>query len=156
TVNTFCPNDNITREEFIKLVVMAFVPESKRVPADVAFDDVDDGEWYADYVKIAYGLNIVKGVGDNRFGTGETITRQDAAVMVYNTAVMLEMMSKAESWNIAFEDEANMADYAKDAIYTMAENGIINGVDGVNFAPCDYLTRAEAAKIIYGVYTIEY
>lgn len=156
TVNTFCPNDNITREEFIKLVVMAFVPEAKRVPADVVFDDVDDGEWYADYVKTAYGLNIVKGVGDNRFGTGETITRQDAAVMVYNTAVMLEMISKAESWDIAFEDEASMADYAKDAIYTMAENGIINGVDGVNFAPCDYLTRAEAAKIIYGVYTIEY
>ncbi|MDY4213753.1 MAG: S-layer homology domain-containing protein [Eubacteriales bacterium] len=156
TVNTFCPNDNITREEFIKLVVMAFVPEAKRVPADVVFDDVDDGEWYADYVKIAYGLNIVKGVGDNRFGTGETITRQDAAVMVYNTAVMLEMMSKAEDTDIVFEDEASMADYAKDAIYTMAENGIINGVDGVNFAPCDYLTRAEAAKIIYGVYTIEY
>lgn len=156
SVNEFCPNDNITREEFIKLVVMALIPEAKRVPADVTFADVPDGEWYSDYVKIAYGLDIVKGIGDNLFGTGQTITRQDAAVMVYNTAVKMEMMTKAESTDIVFEDEASMADYAKDAVYTMAENGIINGVDGVNFAPVDNLTRAEAAKIIYGVYTIEY
>ena len=156
TINTFCPNDNITREEFIKLVIMAFVPEAKRVPADVWFSDVPDGEWYSDVVKVAYGLDIVKGVGEDRFGTGEYITRQDAAVMVYNTALKMEMMTKVDSASVVFGDEDQMGDYAKDAVYTLAENGIINGVDGVNFAPIDNLTRAEAAKIIYGVYISEY
>ncbi|MEE1046849.1 MAG: S-layer homology domain-containing protein [Clostridia bacterium] len=150
----FCPNDNITREEFVKLVVLALVPEGDRVPADVSFDDVDDNEWYADYVKIAFGRDIIKGVGDNRFGTGENITRQDASVIIHNTAVGLGLMESVEKSDIKFADENLMADYAKTAIYTMADNGIVNGVDGVNFAPCDFLTRAEAAKIIYGVYTI--
>ncbi|MGN0180542.1 MAG: S-layer homology domain-containing protein [Monoglobaceae bacterium] len=63
-------------------------------------------------------------------------------------------MESVEKSDIKFAYENLMADYAKTAIYTMADNGIVNGVDEVNFAPCDFLTRAEAAKIIYGVYTI--
>ena len=154
TVNTFCPNDNITREEFVKLVVLAFVPESSRTAADVRFDDVDDDAWYASYVKIAYNNNIIKGVGDNRFGTGENITRQDAATIVYNSAISGGLMTKEELGDIAFEDAAYISDYAKEAVGALSQNRIINGVDGRNFAPLDYLTRAEAAKIIYGVYTV--
>ena len=63
-------------------------------------------------------------------------------------------MTKEELGDIAFEDAAYISDYAKEAVGALSQNRIINGVDGRNFAPLDYLTRAEAAKIIYGVYTV--
>ena len=93
-------------------------------------------------------------MGDNRFGTGENITRQDAATIVYNSAISGSLMTKEELGDIAFEDAAYISDYAKEAVGALSQNRIINGVDGRNFAPLDYLTRAEAAKIIYGVYTV--
>lgn len=154
TVNTFCPNDNITREEFVKLVVLAFVPENARIAADIKFDDADDNAWYAEYIKIAYKNNIIKGIGDNRFGVGENITRQDAATIVYNSAISGGLITKAEGTEVGFDDADAISDYAKEAVGVLAQNRIINGVDGKNFVPLDFLTRAQAAKIIYGVYTV--
>lgn len=154
TVDTFCPNDNITREEFVKLVVLAFVPKSGRTAADIKFDDVDDNAWYAEYIKIAYKNNIIKGIGGNRFGTGENITRQDAAAIVYNSAISSGIITKTEGAEVGFDDAGAISDYAKEAVGVLSQNHIINGVDGRNYAPLDFLTRAQAAKIIYGVYTV--
>ena len=46
-----------------------------------------------------------------------------------------------------FADDAQISEYAKDAVYAMRKMGIIDGYDGI-FDPTSPLTRAQAAKVI--------
>ena len=53
--------------------------------------------------------------------------------------------------NVIFNDEAKIADYAKDAVSALTSEEIIKGMDDGSFAPEKNATRAEAAKIIYSL-----
>ena len=46
---------------------------------------------------------------------------------------------------------AKYPDYALDAVAALYKMGIVNGVSETEFAPLDGATRAQAAKIVYGV-----
>ena len=52
-----------------------------------------------------------------------------------------------------FDDDSLIADYAKDSVYALKENGIINGYDN-SFNPVNNLTRAEAAVLINNVLSV--
>lgn len=137
----FCPNDNITREEFTKLVAAAFLNDAQ--PADIAFSDVEPGEWYCDYIKKAYGAGVVKGMPDGTFGIGMNITRQDMAVIACRAAGI-----EFKDGELGFDDSETVSDYAKGAVAALSSMDIINGTDG-KFMPLENATRAQAAKIIY-------
>ena len=150
----FCPDDNITREEFVKIIMLTFFKDAK--PADISFNDVDDSAWYAEYVKMAYGENIINGIGDGLFGTGVSITREDMAVIAYRTAVKAGRLTEdnvAEK-EFIFADDESISEYAKTSVYALYEADVINGMNELEFAPKPALTRAQAAKIIYGIYTL--
>ena len=53
--------------------------------------------------------------------------------------------------NLDFADADNIADYAKDAVSKLTAKGIINGYEDNSFRPEGFATRAEAAKILYGL-----
>ncbi|MCD8049531.1 MAG: S-layer homology domain-containing protein [Clostridia bacterium] len=44
-----------------------------------------------------------------------------------------------------------MPDYAKEAVGVLSSAGIVNGMGDNLFAPLQYATRAQSAKIVYGV-----
>ena len=48
-----------------------------------------------------------------------------------------------------FADESHIADYAKDAVYTLGGAYIINGDEDNMFHPQNSITRAEAAQLLY-------
>jgi endo-1,4-beta-xylanase len=50
---------------------------------------------------------------------------------------------------IAFEDSADISEYAKEAVSAIQQAGIINGMPGGRFAPKDTANRAQSAVIIY-------
>ena len=54
-----------------------------------------------------------------------------------------------------FPDEESIADYAKIAVYGMKATGIVSGMGDGTFAPKAYCTRAQAARIIYGLMKLE-
>lgn len=150
----FYPNDNITREEFVKIIVKTFFENAE--VSDKSFDDVSDGEWYAEFVKKACGEGIINGIGENIFGTGMNITREDMAVIAYRTALKSGKLKESERTpGFIFADDEQISDYAKSAVYALYDAGIINGVSEDEFAAKDYLTRAQAAKIIYGIYSLK-
>lgn len=150
----FYPNDNITREEFVKIIVKTFFENAE--VSDKSFDDVSDGEWYAEFVKKACGEGIINGIGENIFGTGMNITREDMAVIAYRTALKSGKLKESERVSgFIFADDEQISDYAKTAVYALYDAGIINGVSEDEFAAKDYLTRAQAAKIIYGIYSLK-
>lgn len=144
----FAPSDNITREEFSKIMVRALNLELLK--DDTTFKDVKDGEWYYEYVNTAYENKLLQGKGDGVFGIGEDITRQDMFVIIYNA---LKLRGKAENSekSIDFKDKDDISEYAVDAVKCLCEMNIINGYEDGTIRPQLNATRAETAKLVYEI-----
>lgn len=139
----FAPNDTVTREEFVKMVVLALNITAEDTSCD--FTDVIDDAWYKEYVGRAVGSGLVNGHGDGTFGVGENITRQDIAVILWNG-----IKSKVGNGSAAaFIDNDDVSDYAKEAVNAMRYLNIIDGYEDNTFRPSNAATRAEAAKLLY-------
>ena len=144
----FAPADNITRAEFVKILVGALNITSNKPASE--FSDIASDHWAHSYVSAATGSGIVNGIGDGSFGADFTITRQDMAVMCYRALTVLGFEFD-ETLTKDFADSFLIAEYAKDAVALLGGAGIINGRGNNSFCPVDMLTRAEAAKIIYSI-----
>jgi len=141
---SFAPHANVTREQFIKMLVESFnIPTAQ----GTVFADVDNGAWYAPYVYGAYNAGIINGVSDAEFGIGANISRQDIVTMIYRVMKSLDTMPEAVNL-IYFDDEDAVSSYAKDAVQTLADAGIINGMSEGVFAPIHSATRAQTAVIL--------
>ena len=142
---TFNPGGRVTREQFVKMLVLALGIEAS--DSECVFDDADNGSWYVPYINAAYRLDIVKGVSDTEFGVGSSITRQDMAVMIARACALLDKpLTKIQ--DISFQDGHTVSGYAADAVTALAEAGIINGVSDGTMAPFDSATRAQVAVIL--------
>jgi hypothetical protein len=141
---TMRPNDNITREEYVKTLVvdLGYTLESGSTP----FTDVSASEWYAPYIYTAYKNGLISGISDTQFGVGNLITRQDMCVIAYRA--LGNAGTKLTVGTLDYADAAQISDYAKDAISAMSGAGILSGVGNGNFEPLGNATRAEAAKVV--------
>lgn len=148
--NQFNPYDEITREEFVKILIGAMGYQPNDYLKNV-FADADESDWFCKYINIAYDKGLVKGVGKDLFGVGENITREDMCVMLYN-ALKLKISNISDEVKVPFKDSDEISDYAKTAVGVLSEYGAINGVSEDEFQPKGNATRAQAAKVIYLVY----
>ena len=142
---SFNPNDSVTREQFVKMIVNAF--DIKTTNQGINFDDVGEDDWYYDVVKIAYENGIIHGKGST-FGVGEYLTREDMAVVIFNTLNKLSISMNMEQAT-RFNDYAEIADYAKESVIFLKDAGVLKGSGDNNFNPKNITTRAEAAVVIY-------
>ena len=147
----FAPNNMVTRAEFVTMIVRAFNLVSDETNVD--FSDVSDGMWYTDAINIAAGIGIVKGTSENVFDINAPITRQDMMVILYRIKEHLGIKGEKEK-SAVISDYDEISDYAKDAVDFMVSKGIVNGVGENRVAPKDFATRAQSAKIIYGVLSL--
>lgn len=145
---SFRPEGLITRAEFARLMVNLYEASGKIASNDgEAFEDVEAHVWYYDAINKASGLGIIKGA-DGKFNPQSVITRQDAALILYRTLVLLGTQVEGEA---SFKDFDAISSYAKDAVSALAGSGFISGMGDDSFAPLSNLTRAQAAQIIYNV-----
>lgn len=107
-----------------------------------AFSDVQES-WYASAANWAAASGIVSGYGDGRFGGEDSVTRQDAATILWRYAG-----SPAAPDSRDFADEKDIASYASTAVDWARANGIISGKGNNRFDPKGTATRAEAATIL--------
>lgn len=144
----FNPDAYVKREEFAKLISAAF--GFAKGDGVLNFGDVEENAWYDEYVQILSSNGIVNGVDETNFGIGLNITRQDMAVIILRavSAKGIELTPVREY--VPFADDADIADYAKGAVKTLYEAGIING-RGECFEPNANASRAESLYIIYTV-----
>ncbi len=141
----FYPNDTVTREEFVKIIVEAFKIYNKH--ATTNFDDVAEDRWSYTYVASGVHAGIIQGISDTEFNPAGTMTRQDMAVIMNRAAKLLGLDLSGNSG--MFADHASIASYAKDAVGALANAGIINGMGDNSFVPLGTVTRAQAAKVAY-------
>ena len=129
--------------KFVATAATAVLVASAVVPVSASTSDAK-GEYQAavDYV---LSTGIAKGIGNSLFGVHDPIKRGDLAVMVakaLNLDVENAPASKFTDLNARVKGSVN-------ALYATK---IVNGKTATNFAPDDYVTRAELAKILTNAY----
>ena len=139
---TFRPNNNITRAEFVAIMTRLFGYIDKTASK---FPDVKSSGWYYDYVAKAYDAGIIQGYSDGTFKPDQKISREQAAVII-NRAFAFETVSKNEYSK--FNDSAKISTWARDAVSSLTEKGIIQGRPGNVFDPLANITRAEVIHIV--------
>ena len=144
SADNFRPFDSITREEFIKMLVLA--SGISMSGEDISYNDVDKNEWYYVYIKAAANAGITNGMGDGSFGVGSFITRQDMAVMTARILAKFGYVSPNDSV-VYYQDEADISGYAREAVTELGRQKIMNGNDN-KFLPKNNTNRAETSKII--------
>ena len=143
----FNPNLNITREEFVKMLVLSLNLQTEGNSCD--FNDVEADKWYYNYVAAAYKNGITNGDGSGGFGIGRNITREEMAAMIYNWVSKNQTIYEFDITPNNFYDSEMVSGYATDAVNALKNAEIINGMGDGNFEPKSNATRAQAVKIIY-------
>lgn len=110
-------------------------------PIVAAFPDVPS--WAKNEVNYLKEQGVVKGLPNGNFGSTDSITRADAALMLQR-AKQLPAPSSSKS---TFSDVKTSA-YYFEAIEAAVEAGFIKGYPNGKFGPLDTLTREQMAKII--------
>lgn len=146
------PNRNVSREEFIKMLVVAFHVYDNE--AECNFTDVPENEWYYSYVASAEKSGIVKGTTDEFFGVGQEVSRQDMAELMNRVLKQKGIALPSVREEISFIDNGEIAEYASDSVKLLYRAGIINGMSDGSFAPLEPATRAQAAKVLSDVIKI--
>ena len=143
----FAPQDNVTREEFLKMILSA-LGINKMSVTDKEFSDVAQDAWYAGYINAAYQKGIVSGLDEFSFGVGIPIKRENVTVIIYNALKAINLIDESSSFSNDFIDEDSISDYAKNSVSYMKEKGIISGYSDGSFNPAGNITRAESAVAV--------
>ncbi|MGG1550190.1 S-layer homology domain-containing protein [Paenibacillus ferrarius] len=148
SATTFSPGNNISRADFISLLVRAL---HLHADMDENFDDVTQSDYYYQEVGIAKKLGIAQGVDLYQFEPRVSISRQDMMVVAARAMkVAGTQLDDAATDLSGFHDSGEVAAYAVTPLAQLVKKGIIQGDNG-RIKPNDTATRAEAAVIIYRI-----
>lgn len=139
--DTFSPGAPMTRG--MLAAVLHNLEGNPVQAASVRFSDVEDGAWYAAGIRWAAACGIVDGYSGGLFGPGDTITREQLAVMLWRYAGR----PAPTRLRLDFPDADQVSGWALDALCWAEELGILNG-RGNLLAPSGFATRAEAAQML--------
>ena len=152
--NTFAPNNNITRAEFIILLAKMDNININKYKAD-NFTDVPSDAWFNPYVDWASKNGITSGTSETTFAPNDNITREQMAVMIERFANYKGFKLDNNKEQINFTDNTNISSYAISSVSKVQQAGIINGRPDGSFAPKSNATRGESAQMIYTMLTIQ-
>ncbi len=111
------------------------------------FTDVEADKWYSDAIAWAYEQEIVNGVTADRFGTQDSITRQQLVALLYRLAQQVGVDTQGRTELTDFSDASSISSYARESFQWAVAMGIINGSEG-RLLPRSTATRAQCAKIM--------
>ncbi|GLI19844.1 hypothetical protein TSYNTROPHJE_16570 [Tepidanaerobacter syntrophicus] len=148
--NIFAPDDDMTRAEFAKIIVNAMELDLNKYSG--SFEDVKAGDWFADYVQTAFDNKLIEGkVAGKVFDPNGKITREEMMTII-GRAIGKEGAADADTILKSFKDGDKVSSYAKEYVSLLIEEKLVNGYPDGTLKPANSITRAEAAKIVYGFY----
>ena len=144
---TFSPNTGMTRGMFVTALgrLAGINPDSYKTGK---FTDVKADAYYAPYVNWAAQNGIMEGVTATTFAPDTNINREQMAVIMANYAKKLGYDLPKTLQAVTFADNAQISSWAKNAVRTMQQAGILSGKNGNKFDPKGTATRAEVATIL--------
>lgn len=148
----FRPQDNISRAEFLRMLCgirgerITFTKES------TGFSDVKPIHWYAPYVVWALRQKILLRDSET-FRPHDAITRQEAAAMLsrFSKNTMGRKLPVKRSTDFADADQ--ISGLVWDEVQAVADATLLNNYPDGTFQPSRFITRAQAADILYRYYT---
>lgn len=146
----FHPDKPITRAEFAAIIVRGLgLADDENT---VVFSDVNASDWYAGIVAQAAQYGIVNGYEDRSFRPLQSITREEAMVMIARAMKLVGMETTNRATDVndqlsRFPDGMEVHSWAKDAVAAAVENGMVNGTS-MGLMPKNLITRAETAAIV--------
>ncbi len=151
TENTavFLPDNEVSREDFLVMVMRALGAKLEDTPAEIRTVFADDSEISAEnkaFVAAAYNAGIIRGREENGvlcFCPKDTITRAEAAVMMNNILGAEVPLSVS-----LFSDNDAIPVWAQSALYALSDLGILRGTGAGAISPYSTITRAQAAQIL--------
>lgn len=148
TDGRFHPERDVTRAEFAAMAVRALGLDGTATNEPLA-TDVRANDWFARAVATAERYGLVKGTPAGKFCPNDTITRQEAMVIVARAAALAGLAVEADPQAALapFADAPDVAAWARDGAALAAASGIVHGSGGW-LAPRRELTRAEAAAML--------
>lgn len=119
--------------------------------SDIPFADVPETSYAFSAINELRQLGVVKGVGNNLFGYGQTVTRGEFVTFLVRL-MNWEQITPAEG---SFSDNRNTSEFFYAPVETALSKGVILK-DAEKFRPKDAITREEAAIMLvnclgYGV-----
>lgn len=138
---SFRPGNSITRAEFSNIISKVFNYTDK---TENQFSDVSSDKWYYDVVSKAAAAGIIEG-DQGKFRPEDFISRQEAAIIIGRAFVLKVKDASAAD---KLDDSKDIAEWAKDAVSAVVENGYMTGRSAGIFAPRAEITRAETVKIL--------
>lgn len=157
----FSPDTGMTRAMFVTVlgrlagvgtdkVQLEYNPQIELTISEetILFDfyDVDYESWYGPYVDWAAATGLVDGYGNGKFGVNDKVTIEQAAVILYRYAKMIE--TPLYDMEGDYTDTADISAWAEDAMRWGTATGIYTGYDG-ELRPKQNAPRALVAQMLY-------
>ena len=147
SATTFSPNTGMTRGMFVTALGRLAGVDPTDYQAS-RFTDVKEDAYYAPYVNWAAKTGVVSGTTDTAFAPDTNINREQMAVIMKNYAAKLGYTIPKTLEVVNFADSAGISSWAKEAVKSMQQAGILAGKTNNCFDPAGTATRAEVAAVL--------
>jgi len=144
---TFHPDEQITRGEFIKwLVLSSGLP--LRPGRDVTFGDVPPAHPLFPFIDAAAAFGLLPRTPN--FLPSEPMRRADAVVLAVKALGYASEASGLQSWPLPYDDTALLPDLTRGAIaiVLVADPPLLQEPLALSFRPSGPMTRAEASSLL--------
>ena len=148
----FDPDGILTRAMFVQMLSrITGAHIGNYVHADY-FTDVPVDAWYSDAVSWAFANGLTFGIGGNKFGPDDPLTREQLAVFLFSYVKMIGLEEKDVGYAAPDEytDRDEISGWAVDAVGWAVENGMMvsTSTTEMKLSPGSSVTRAETATVI--------
>lgn len=144
--NKFSPNQTTTRAMFVTVLGRIAGIDQNQYKGTCTFRDVKK-DWAEPYIAWASQNNIVNGIGDNRFGPNNYVTREQAAVILFNYLKKDYTLTVSDEFLNNAPDKANVSSWAVEAMQWATSAALMRGDANGTLRPRYSATRAEIATI---------
>ena len=155
---SFGPDLPMAREMFVTVLGRLHEAGGASAAGDPArFEDAAADSYYVRYVAWAAENDIVQGVGDDRFGVGAPVSREQMVVFVYRYFLSQNLIKDAAPETLqGYRDAGSVSSWAADALRWAVGKGLITGRSSDLLDPAGQSSRAEVAMFILRCFNMMY
>ena len=150
-------NGYVTYAELVKMIDIALLKKtsSDGTNLTVSFSNVDTNDWFRNYWAIAEDARVVRSYDSFAYTIDPNANIPREVVALY---VARALGATATNFTAPFSDVTDLTDPYAYAIYALSHlsvtvdgvsTTVITGADSTHFNPTDFISRSEAATIVY-------
>lgn len=141
----FSPDLSISRAMVTE--VFRRLATDKKAGENVKFEDVKDDAWYAESVKWAAFMNIIKGYENGTFKPNQKVTRQEFAIMICRMLDTFKIELPKGS-KVDLTQFGSLENWSKDAVIRVLQEGLLKIEPNGEFGPKSFVSRKELALVL--------